>query len=109
MKTILAFVIAILLSSSCSFAEYIKYINGVYSGSYSFVDVMVTIEGNKIANIEIMRHGGGGRRYEEMVIPLIDKIILNQATGIDAVTGATVSSENLLKAVDMALSQAVQK
>jgi NosR/NirI family transcriptional regulator, nitrous oxide reductase regulator len=108
MKTILAFVIAILLYSSCSFADDTKYIDGVYSGSHSFVDVMVTIEGNKIANIEIMRHGGGGRRYEEMIIPLIDKIMLNQSTRIDAVTGATVSSENLLKAVDMALNQAVQ-
>jgi NosR/NirI family transcriptional regulator, nitrous oxide reductase regulator len=109
MKTILAFAIAILLSSSCSFADSVQYIDGIYSGSHSFVDVMVTIEDNKIANIEIMRHGGGGRRYEEMILPLKDKIILNQSTRIDAVTGATVSSENLLKAVDMALSQAIQK
>jgi NosR/NirI family transcriptional regulator, nitrous oxide reductase regulator len=109
MKTILAFMIAILLSSSCCFADSVKYIDGAYSGSHAFIDVIITIEDNKIANIEIMRHGGGGKRYEDMVIPLIDKIILNQSTRIDAVTAATVSSENLVKAVDMALSQAVQK
>ncbi|GEM_PF-990205 len=80
--------------------------DGNYEGKYSFVTVAVTVENGRIADIKMIRHGGGGEEYAEMVMPLIDEIIREQSTDVDAVTGATVSSENLKRAVNDALKKA---
>jgi uncharacterized protein with FMN-binding domain len=80
--------------------------DGAYEGRHSFVTVAVTIEEGEISEIEMVRHGGGGEEYAEMIEPLIGEIVRKQSTEVDAVTGATVSSENLKRAVSDALRKA---
>lgn len=80
--------------------------DGVYEGEYSFVRVAVTVEDGAVTQIKILEHGGGGEEYERMVEPLKEKIIAEQITDIDAISGATVSSENLKKAVEDAIEKA---
>jgi uncharacterized protein with FMN-binding domain len=83
-----------------------QYADGVYEASNSIVDVAVTIEEGKIRDIKILEHRCGGKKYEEMVSPLVDTIIQEQSTQVDAVTGATLSSDALKDAIDEALEKA---
>ncbi len=80
--------------------------DGTYRGEHSFVTVAVTVSGGRIAAIEMIRHGGGGEEYAEMVRPLLGQMVEMQSTEVDIVTGATVSSNHLKKAVAQALQQA---
>lgn len=89
--------------SLCAQAKCKIRADGVYEGEYSFVKVRVTIDGGKISDIEILSHGGGGKKYEKMIEPLKADIIKAQSTEVDSITGATVSSKNLKKAVENAL------
>jgi NosR/NirI family transcriptional regulator, nitrous oxide reductase regulator len=81
-------------------------IDGVYGGEYSFVSVEVTIEDSEVKDIRMISHGGGGSKYAKMVEPVISEMVKTRSISVDAVTGATVSSENLKKAVDIAVSKA---
>lgn len=80
--------------------------DGTYDGEHSFVEVSVRIKDGEIAEIEMTRHGGGGENYAALVAPLIGEMIAMQSTDVDTVSGATVSSENLKKAVEKALKKA---
>ena len=80
--------------------------DGTYSGEHSFVEVSVTIKDGRIANIKMTRHGGGGEKYATMVAPLLGQMRDNQSTEVDAVSGATVSSDHVKKAVEKALKKA---
>ncbi len=82
--------------------------DGVYTGDGGMVKVEVTISDNAISEIEITSHGGGGEHYREMVTPLTEEIIALQDAEVDSVTGATVSSNSLKRAVRDALSKARQ-
>ena len=83
-----------------------QLVDGVYEASNNMLDVAVTIEEGKIADIKILEHRGGGEKYEEMIQPLLNTIIQEQSTQVDAVTGATVSSGALKEAIEEALEQA---
>lgn len=83
-----------------------KLKDGVYETKSSFIIVSVTIKSNKIEDIKILEHGGGGKKYEDMVEPLINRIVKKQSTRVDGITGATVSSNYLKEAVDEALRRA---
>ena len=85
-----------------------EYRDGEYRGEHSFISVSLKIEDNKITAIDILRHGGGGKKYEEMIEPLIGRILEQQTTDVDAVSGATVSSAHLKKAVAQALQKACE-
>jgi uncharacterized protein with FMN-binding domain len=107
----IGFLVFIMITAVCLFAwseeiEEKQYADGVYEASNDMVDVAVTIEEGKIADIEILEHRGGGEEYEQMVRPLTKTIIQEQSTQVDAVTGATVSSEALKDAIDEALAEA---
>ncbi len=85
-----------------------RLVDGVYRGSarngpvLAVVDVVV--EDRRIERIEIVRHGDWwGRRAEER-IP--DRIVEQQSTQVDAVTGATISSTAIMNAVQDAVEQA---
>ncbi len=100
-------VIAIAISSCNAIcAEEARLRDGTYEGEHSFVTVAVTVENGKVADIKMVRHGGGGKKYATMVEPLIGDMIREQAVDVDSVTGATVSSECLKKAVNDALQKA---
>ncbi|MFC1644307.1 FMN-binding protein [Candidatus Omnitrophota bacterium] len=97
----------VFLSLSAAFCEGEKrYTDGVYEGEHSFVKVQVTVKGGNVDDIKMLYHGGGGEKYAEMVKPLLAEMVEKQSTNIDAITGATVSSDNLKKAVNNALEKA---
>lgn len=81
--------------------------DGIYQGEHSFIRVEVTIKDNKIYDIKILHHGGGGKKYADMVTVLIDNIIQKQSVDVDAITGATVSSVNLKNAINNALEKTI--
>ena len=83
-----------------------EYRDGTYEGSSSFVNVKVTIEDGNISDVTILGHGGGGKPYADLVAPLTKEIVEKQSTSVDAVTGATVSSDALKQAVKKALEKA---
>lgn len=79
-------------------------LDGIYIGEYSIkpvqVKVKVSVENHKLTNIEILKHNNGlGGKAEK----IIDTIIKKQSLEIDTVSGATVSSECILKAIENAL------
>ena len=81
--------------------------DGVCTGSYKMfpVDakVKVTIADNKITDIELVEHGNGQGKPAE-VIP--ERVVEAQSLKVDAVTGATYSSQVILKAIENALLNA---
>ena len=105
---IIFIILALSLSCNCYANNDTLYKDGVYEGSFSFVSVEVKIENNKISNIDITRHGGGGQRYADMISPMAEEVIKHQSTHIDTITGATVSSKNFINAVDNALEKATK-
>ena len=73
------------------------YKDGVYEGSgkgfAGEIKVRVTITGGKIASIKIISCSDGSS-YIEKASAVISKIINNQSTNVDTVSGATYSSVN---------------
>lgn len=80
--------------------------DGRYLSSDSMMDIAVTVKDGQIADIEILKHKGGGEKYADKVKSLIDLIIARQSTDVEAITGASVSSNALKKNVNNALKQA---
>ncbi|GHT56822.1 FMN-binding protein [Spirochaetia bacterium] len=78
--------------------------DGVYNGSYEIVPVkvgiQVTIKNEAIVNITILEHQNGRGSKAEMIV---NDVIKNQRLEVVAVSGATVSSKTILKAVENAL------
>ncbi len=82
--------------------------DGTYRGKASYWPVRVTVdvkvEDRQIGHVRIVRHFyGRGRKAEE---PVLDRIIKEQSTDVDAVTGATGSSVAIMNAVEDALDKA---
>lgn len=66
--------------------------------------MQVTIKDKKIVNIEIVKHMSWRGKKAESIIP--GRIIENQSTKVDAVTGATKSSHVIMNAVERAIKNA---
>lgn len=66
------------------------------------VQVEVDVQNNIISAIRITKHQNGLGSSAEVII---SEIVNNQSVEIDAVSGATASSETILKAVENALSE----
>ncbi|GHV17157.1 hypothetical protein FACS189493_4260 [Spirochaetia bacterium] len=87
-----------------------RYIPGVYEGVgrgfRGTVHVAVEVDGSGFLGIEILEHDDdplvGGAAMEE----LLELVLETDAADIDAVSGATESSEGFLAAVEDALRQA---
>jgi uncharacterized protein with FMN-binding domain len=85
-----------------------RLVDGVYAGSYkaglNSVKVKVTIHDQTIAAIEIVKHTAWKGKKAEPIIP--QRIIDQQSTAVDAVSGATNSSKVIMNAVQIAVEQA---
>jgi uncharacterized protein with FMN-binding domain len=84
--------------------------DGVYNGSYEIGPVKViiraTIKGESIVDIDILEHRRGlGGKAERIV----EDVIQSQRLDIEAVSGATVSSKAILKAIEDALKSAKEQ
>lgn len=82
-----------------------KYIDEA-EGFGGKVKVQVTVSNGKIADIEILNHSDG-KEYMTKASALVGKIIKNQDTNVDVVSGATYSSKGIINAVRNALNKAV--
>lgn len=92
-----------LTSATYKDGEYTASATG-YSGG---LKVKVTIEDNMIKSIEIVSHNEVGKQYYEEAMATIPQAIINaQSTDVDAIAGATKTSEGIIKAVNKALEEA---
>lgn len=82
--------------------------DGDYKGEYTLtpveVEVMVSIKSNQISDIEILKHFNGLGKQAEAIIPLI---IYKQSLNVEIISGATVSSKCILKAIENALAREI--
>lgn len=126
-KTIKIIILVVLiLIVGCSITMYVKYkdmvrtfqkttvndINikkvkdGVYTGQFEkfliLVELKVTVKNHKITGIEIVNQRAG-KGYEATEIT--DKVVKAQSLKVDSVTGATISSVAILKAIERALTE----
>ncbi len=86
-----------------------KLTDGTYEGSYrrlaGMARVKVIVENGKIAGIDIIRRfcsPWGRKAFEQMP----GRILESHSTEVDAVSGATYSSDNIKRAVEDALKKA---
>jgi uncharacterized protein with FMN-binding domain len=69
--------------------------------------VEVTISYDQITDIQIVSHNERNARYYAYPMQAIPQaIISSQSTDVDAVSGATRTSDGIMNAVDAALAQA---
>ncbi|MEA2038991.1 MAG: FMN-binding protein [Thermodesulfobacteriota bacterium] len=113
----IGFLIGSILLSGCAETpimgaplSHLKLMDGVYEGTYkswpNSAVTKVTIKDNRIVNIEIVEHWAFmGKKAE---LPISERIIKNQSTRVDAVSGATNSSIVIMNAVQKAVEKAYQ-
>ena len=82
--------------------------NGVYEGSANgmggAVKVAVTVEDGKISGVEVLEHKETAGISDPAIEQIPQAIVEVQSTDVEAVTGATVTSEAIKEAVAAALS-----
>ena len=82
-----------------------KVEDGVYEGQCDTgvvrVRVQVTIRNHQLESIELLEHENGRGTPAEAIL---DQMVQNQTTAVDAVSGATCSSKVIRKAVEDALT-----
>jgi len=82
--------------------------DGTYDGKAKVGPVKVlarvTIQNQRITNISLLEHRNWKGRAAENIIP--HRIIDEQSTKVDAVSGATASSAAIMNAVDDAIQMA---
>ncbi|MGV8980807.1 4Fe-4S binding protein [Clostridium sp.] len=88
-----------------------KYTDGTYRGTGTgfkggTTEISVTVENNKITNVETVSSEDTPRFYDGAESRIISEIISAQSTSVDTVSGATYSSEGIISAAQDALSQA---
>ena len=91
-------------------AQYENLSDGTYTGEGEgfggTVKVQVTIKQGKISDIKILGSAGESAKYLTKAKPLLEQMVTTQSTNVDAVSGATYTSNGLIKAVRNALSKA---
>ncbi len=87
------------------------YVDGTYTGSGTgfggTITVQVTVSYHKIAAINILDASSETASYFANAQGVISKILASQSPNVDAVSGATYSSNGIITAVQNALSQAI--
>ena len=88
-----------------------KYTDGTYTGAgkglKGDIEISMQIKGGKIEAIEVVKQDETGGLFDPVKNNLIPDIIKKQATeGVEAITGATASSNGLMDAVNDALTKA---
>lgn len=106
---IVLILVAIMFLSSCAPKE-VLYIPGEYTneseGYYSTLIVKVTVDEYQIISIEILSHEEPEILAEVVFDKLPSRIIKNNGTQIDVISGATYTSRALLESVEKALVEA---
>ena len=83
-----------------------KVVDGVYEGQCDTgvvrARVQVTVRDHRMESIELLEHENGRGAPAEAIL---DQMLQNQTTAVDAVSGATCSSKVIRKAVENALAE----
>ncbi len=78
--------------------------DGQYIGEYSiflvYAEVEVTIKNHDIKKIQVLKHDNGLGRNAEVIK---EDIIKQKSLNVDTISGATVSSKCIMKAVEYAI------
>ena len=86
------------------------YRDGTYEGSaFGFGDVIrvsVTIRNGKMTDIAVLDASGEDKPYYKQALPLLDEMLAVQSAEVDTVSGATLTAEGLIGAVEDALGKA---
>ena len=86
------------------------YKDGTYQGSGTgfggTITVQVTVSGGKITAVDILSASGETGSYFASAQGVVSKVLSSQSQNVDAVSGATYSSNGIIQAVQNALSQA---
>ncbi len=92
-----------------------KYKNGTYTGPeadayYGYVQVQVTIQNGKIADVNFLDYPQDRRtsaRINSIATPyLVTEAIQAQSANVDIISGATLTSEAFVKSLELALNKA---
>ena len=101
---------SVLQAQSAAQAEQSGYRDGIYEGSaYGFGDVIrvsVTIQNGKMTDIAVLDASGEDKPYYKQALPLLDEMLAVQSAEVDTVSGATLTAEGLIGAVEDALGKA---
>ena len=101
---------SVLQAQSAAQAEQNGYRDGIYEGSaYGFGDVIrvsVTIQNGKMTDIAVLDASGEDEPYYKQALPLLDEMLAVQSAEVDTVSGATLTAEGLIGAVENALGKA---
>lgn len=88
--------------------EAMTFVDGIYEGSaQGFKDaikVRVTVEGTKIVAIDVLENNDTPNLGDTAAFDTVDMILEYQSTEIDAISGATKSSQGTIDAVKAALA-----
>jgi len=80
--------------------------DGTYQGECDnglvSVSVEVDVQNHTITNVNILNHQNGMGQAAESIV---DSVTASQSIEVDAVTGATMSSQTILKAIENALTE----
>lgn len=86
------------------------YKDGTYRGSGTgfggTITVQVTVSDGKITAVDILSASGETGSYFASAQGVVSKVLSSQSPNVDAVSGATYSSNGIIQAVQNALSQA---
>ena len=107
-----------LLISSCQitpkngrpFPPSASLVDGIYEASFkgglNEAKVAVTISDKKVAEIKLLEHNASwiGRKADTVLVP---RMIKEQSANVDAVSGATNSSNVIMNAVQLAVEKAI--
>jgi len=98
-------------SSSQKAATSSKYKDGTYEGSGNgfrrgITTVSVTVKSDKVTDIQVVSTGDDAPFFNRACDSVISEILSKQSTNVDAVSGATFSSNGIMSAVADALSSA---
>ena len=103
---VFAVVVLVLVLAGCSQGIYQDGVyHGASDGQYGAVEIAVTVENGRISGVDIVTADETPAMLESVRENLIPTIIDEQGTaGVDAVSGATGTSNAILQAVDQALA-----
>ena len=103
---------SVLQAQSAAQTEQSGYRDGIYEGSaYGFGDVIrvsVTIQNGKMTDIAVLDASGEDKPYYKQALPLLDEMLAVQSVEVDTVSGATLTAEGLIGAVEDALGKAAE-
>ena len=103
---------SVLQAQSTAQAEQSGYRDGTYEGSaFGFGDVIrvsVTIQNGKMTDISVLDASGEDKPYYKQALPLLDEMLAVQSAEVDTVSGATLTAEGLIGAVEDALGKAAE-